>query len=80
MDPAKTALLEASLDQLVELHLLDGSRLLAKPLFVYTGEDNPDVFVLPVEQAPDGSLTVAQAGLSILLAELVDVRIAHPPA
>ena len=67
-------LLNASIDQIVELETLDGTRFLATPLFVYEGEDNPDVFFLPVERDPGGSLKTAETGQSILLEDILAVR------
>ncbi|RXH57557.1 hypothetical protein [Granulicella sibirica] len=68
------ALLNASIDQIVELETLDGTRFLATPLFVYEGEDNPDVFFLPVERGASGNLKTAETGQSILLEDILAVR------
>jgi hypothetical protein len=67
-------LLHASIDQIVELETLDGTRFLATPLFVYEGEDNPDVFFLAVERDPEGGLKTAETGQSILLEDILAVR------
>ena len=73
------ALLETSIDRTLEFEMLDGTRFLATPLFVYTGEDNPDVFLLPVQRQPQGHLVVGMVGQSILLQDIASVR--HvPPA
>ncbi|SFS08824.1 hypothetical protein SAMN05421771_1542 [Granulicella pectinivorans] len=74
MTPEHQALLNASIDQVIEIEALDGTRFLATPLFVYEGEDNPDVFFLPVERLPDGTLKTAEAGQSILLEDIQAVR------
>jgi hypothetical protein len=65
------ALLEASIDQVVEIETLDGTRFLATPLFVYTGEDNPDVFFLPVDRVTGKA---GETGQSILLEDILAVR------
>jgi hypothetical protein len=71
MTPEHLALLHASIDQVVEIEALDGTRFLATPLFVYEGEDNPDVFFLPV----DGETRKpAEAGQSILLEDIQAIR------
>lgn len=75
MTPEHQALLNASIDQVVEIETLDGTRFLATPLFVYEGEDNPDVFFLPVERLADGTLKPAEAGQSILLEDIEAVRL-----
>jgi hypothetical protein len=67
-------LLNASIDQIVEIETLDGTRFLATPLFVYEGEDNPDVFFLAVERTADGTLKTAEAGQSILLEDIQAIR------
>ena len=67
--------LEGSVDRVVELEMRDGGRVLGKTLFVYTGEENPDVFLLPVERGADGEMAVGAAGRSILLDEIVGVRV-----
>ena len=77
MTPEHLVLLNASIDQIVEFETLDGTRFLATPLFVYEGEDNPDVFFLPVERSSTGSLKTAETGQSILLEDILAVR---PPA
>jgi hypothetical protein len=64
-------LLRASIDQVVEFEALDGTRFLATPLFVYEGEDNPDVFFLPVDRV---SGKAAETGQSILLEDVLAVR------
>ena len=74
MTPGHLALLIDSIDRTVELETLDGTRFLATPLFVYTGPDNPDVFFLPVDRTPEGTLKPAETGQSILLEDLLAVR------
>jgi hypothetical protein len=75
MTPEQIALLEANIDKVVELEMLDGARFLASPLFVYTGEENPDVFVLPVERTGDGAYVTGKAGQSILLDDIAGVHL-----
>ena len=74
MTTAHLALLEASIDRPIEFHLLDGTRFLATPLFVYTGPDNPDVFLLPLTRTPEGTLAPAAEGQSILLEDILAVH------
>ncbi len=64
-------LLRESINQTVEFEALDGTRFLATPLFVYEGEDNPDVFFLPVDRTTGKA---AEAGQSILLEDIESVR------
>ena len=75
MTPEHLALLNASIDQTIEIETLDGTRFLATPLFVYEGEDNPDVFFLPVERAAEGAFKTAETGQSILLEDIQAVRL-----
>ncbi len=72
------ALLEGSIDRTVEFEMLDGMRFLGVPLFVYTGEDNPDVFLLAVKREANGALKKAEAGQSILLEDIAAVRSVGP--
>jgi len=74
MTPEHLSLLNASIDETVEIETLDGTRFLATPLFVYEGEDNPDVFFLAVDRAADGTLKTAEAGQSILLEDIQSIR------
>ena len=71
MTPEHLALLEGNIDQEVEIETLDGTRFLARPLFVYTGEDNPDVFFLAVDRTTGRAV---KTGQSILLEDILAVR------
>ena len=75
MTPEHLVLLNEHIDQIVEFEALDGTRFLATPLFVYEGEDNPDVFFLPVERTTDGRMKAGETGQSILLEDILAVRL-----
>ena len=70
------ALLKSSIDQVVIIEAADGERILAQILFVFDGEDTPDVFYLKVESGPDGTfVTQGSGGYSMLLSDIATV---HP--
>jgi hypothetical protein len=75
MTDAERVLLKSSVDQIVEVEMLDGDRHLAQVLFVFDEGETPDVFYLKVAPGSDGAL-VAQgsAGCSVLLDEIASVR------
>ncbi len=75
MTDAERTLLKSSIDQIVEVEMLDSDRHLAQVLFVFDEGETPDVFYLKVAPGPDGAL-VAQgsAGCSVLLSEIAAVR------
>ena len=75
MTPGQIGLLEANIDQVVEIEMLHGARFLASPLFVCTGEENPDVLVLLVERTADGGFSRGTTSRSILLEEITGVRL-----
>ena len=79
MTDSERTLLEASIDQIVEVEMADGDRHLAQILFVLDEGETPDVFYLKVAPGPDGSL-VAQgtAGCSVLLSDIAAVRRYEP--
>jgi hypothetical protein len=79
MTPQHLSLLRASIDQVVEIETLDGSRFLGIPLFVYEGEDNPDVFFLPVTRNPNqaAKTTGPATGQSLLLEDIQAVYAAE---
>ena len=69
-------LLKSSIDQVVIIEATDGERILAQILFVFDGEDTPDVFYLKVEPGPDGTLVPqGSGGYSVLLSDIAAV---HP--
>jgi hypothetical protein len=69
-------LLKSSIDLVVIIEATDGERIPAQILFVFDGEDTPDVFYLKVEPGPDGTF-VAQGsgGYAVLLSDIAAV---HP--
>jgi hypothetical protein len=68
--------LKSSIDQIVIIEATDGERILAQILFVFDGEDTPDVFYLKVEPGPDGTFVPqGSSGYSVLLSDIVAV---HP--
>jgi hypothetical protein len=79
MTDAERTLLKSSIDQVVEVEMLDGDRHLAQVLFVFDEGETPDVFYLKVAPGPDGGL-VAQGnvGCSVLLSEIGAVRPHRP--
>jgi hypothetical protein len=79
MTEAALTLLKASVDQVVEVEMVDGDRHLAQILFVFDEGETPDVFYLKVAPGLDGSL-VAQgvAGCSVLLSDIAAVRRYEP--
>jgi hypothetical protein len=69
-------LLKSSIDQVVILEAADGERIPARILFVFEGEETPDVFYLKVEAGPDGTfLPQGSGGYSMLLS---DISAVHP--
>jgi hypothetical protein len=69
-------LLKSSIDQVVMIEATDGERILAQILFVFDGEDTPDVFYLKVEPRPDGTFVPqGSGGYSVLLS---DISAVHP--
>lgn len=72
-------LLKSSIDQVVTLETTDGERILAQILFVFDGEDTPDVFYLKGERRSDGAF-VAQGngGYSALLSDIAAVHPCQP--
>jgi hypothetical protein len=69
------ALLKSSIDMVVTLETTDGERFLAQILFVFAGEDTPDVFYLKVEPGPDGNFVpLSSGGYSTLLADIAAVH------
>ena len=69
-------LLKSSIDHVVILEATDGERIPAQILFVFDGEDTPDVFYLKVEPAPDGTFAAkGSGGYSVLLSDIAAV---HP--
>jgi hypothetical protein len=68
-------LLKSSIDQVVIIETTDGERILAQILFVFDGEDTPDVFYLKVEPGPDGTfVTQGSGGYSVLLSDIATVQ------
>ena len=69
------ALLKASIDMVVTLETVAGECFLAQILFVFDGEETPDVFFLKVEPGPDGNFVpIGSGGHSMLLAEIAAVH------
>ena len=69
------ALLKSSIDMVVTLETTEGERFLAQILFVFDGEETPDVFYLKVEPGPDGNFVpIGSGGHSTLLADIAAVR------
>ena len=76
MTDSDLTLLKNSIDRVVDLEFSDGERILAQLLFVFDGEDTPDVFYFKVEPGPDGTfVTQGSGGYSVLLADIAAV---HP--
>jgi hypothetical protein len=72
-------LLKSSIDQVVIIEATDGERILAQILFVFDGEDTPDVFYLKVSPGPDGTLvSQGSGGYSLLLSDIAAVRPYQP--
>jgi hypothetical protein len=70
------ALLKASIDQVVVIEANDGERILAQILFVFDGEDTPDVFYLKVESGLNGTFVPqGSGGYSVLLSDIAAI---HP--
>jgi hypothetical protein len=79
MTEAERALLKSSVDQVVEVEMLDGDRHLAQVLFVFDEGETPDVFYLKVAPGPDGFLAAqGNVGCSVLLSEIGAVRPYRP--
>jgi hypothetical protein len=69
------ALLKSSIDLVVTLETLEGERFLAQILFVFEGEETPDVFYLKVEAGPDGNFVpLGTGGHSTLLSDIAAVH------
>jgi hypothetical protein len=65
------SLLKSSIDRVVTIEGTDGVRTLAQVLFVFEGEETPDVFYLKVEAGPDGSFVPqGSGGYSVLLSDI----------
>ena len=79
MTDEERLLLKSSVDQVVEVEMLDGDRHLAQVLFVFDEGETPDVFYLKVAPGPDGVLvSLGNAGCSVLLSEIGAVRPHRP--
>jgi len=72
MTPEDLALLEANLDGAVQLTLVTGEVLLARPIIVVDEPPTPDLFFLELD--PEGN-PLSTAGKSILLEEIASVRL-----
>jgi hypothetical protein len=69
------ALLKSSIDMVVTLETTEGERFLAQILFVFDGEETPDVFYLKVEPDADGRFVpIGSGGHSTLLADIAAVH------
>ncbi|WP_353072237.1 hypothetical protein [Tunturiibacter gelidiferens] len=69
------ALLKSSIDLVVTLETVEGERFLAQILFVFEGEETPDVFYLKVEPGPHGNfVAIGNGGHSTLLSDIASVR------
>lgn len=69
------ALLKSSIDLVVTLETVAGERFLAQILFVFDGEETPDVFYLKVEPGPYGNFVpIGSGGHSTLLADIAAVH------
>jgi hypothetical protein len=69
------ALLKSSIDLVVTLETVEGERFLAQILFVFDGEETPDVFYLKVEPGPYGNFVpIGSGGHSTLLADIAAVH------
>lgn len=78
MTDAELTFLKSQIDKVVALETIQGGHLLAKVLFVFEGEDTPDVFYLEVEPGPDGTyIPKGTNGYSTLLADILTVQ---PPS
>jgi hypothetical protein len=69
------ALLKSSIDMVVILETVEGERFPAQILFVFDGEETPDVFYLQVEPGPNGNFVpIGTGGHSTLLADIAAVH------
>jgi hypothetical protein len=69
------ALLKSSIDLVVTLETVEGERFLAQILFIFEGEETPDVFYLKVEPDPQGNFVpIGSGGHSTLLSDIASVR------
>ena len=75
MTDTERAFLKSQIDQVVILETVQGERILARVLFVFDGEDTPDVFFNEVELGPNGMyVEKGSNGYSILLSEILTVQ------
>lgn len=78
MTAAELTFLKSQIDKVVTLETIQGGHILAQVLFVFDGEDNPDVFYLEVEPGPNGTYIPKETnGCSTLLADVLTVQ--SPP-
>ena len=69
------ALLKSSIDMVVTLETVEGEQFLAQILFVFEGEETPDVFYLKVDTDPNGNFVPqGTGGHSTLLADIAAVH------
>jgi hypothetical protein len=67
--------LKSQIDRVVLIETNAGEQILAQVLFVFDGEDTPDVFFLEVEPGADGEFVPkGSGGYSVLLSEIAAVR------
>jgi hypothetical protein len=68
--------LKRQIDEVVELEMTNGERMLAQILVVFDEGDTPDLFCLEVEPTPSGYVQKGANGHSILLADIA--RVSRP--
>ena len=75
MTDAELTFLKSQIDKVVVIETVQGDHFSAKVLFVFDGEDTPDVFYLEVESRPDGTyIQKGTNGYSTLLADILTVK------
>ena len=66
--------LKANIDQVVEIEVQTGERLLIKVISVFDQESDPDVFFFDVTSYPFMNVSEQTEGCALLLHEILSVR------
>lgn len=66
--------LKMNIDQVVEIETLSGDRLLAKVIYVFDQESDPDVFLWDVTSDADKPNSQQTRGYGLPLCEIASVR------
>ncbi|HZY72840.1 MAG TPA: hypothetical protein VFE22_07025 [Edaphobacter sp.] len=78
MTDVELMFLKSQIDKVGTLETIQGDHILAQILFVFDGEDTPDVFYLEVEPGPKGAyIQKGTNGYSTLLSDILSVK---PPS